>query len=149
MNIVICSMVVFIGFSLPLIIQDLKSYSITPIFIYCGFFLLSLIKFFFLKENVLNAFYGALFELSLYVLIWVVSKKKLGVGDIKYSAFCGLFIGDFWAIILANLFTSFLGISVYIFLVIFRKKREKIKIPFVPFMFLGSLVVSFFSYFKV
>lgn len=78
---------------------------------------------------------------SIFQLIVLISKEKaLGQGDVRIAIITGLLIGFnnliFWAYI-----TVFSALIYGLFIANKKKKFKNLKIPFVPFMVLGTLVV--------
>ena len=68
----------------------------------------------------------------------------MGGGDIKMMAMVGALMG--WkSVILTTFLGSFTGAIVGIFLMIFKGKGRKTKIPFGPFLALGVLITLFFG----
>lgn len=91
-----------------------------------------------------NSLSGLLFGGGLFYLIAVLSRGGMGGGDIKMMAMVGAFMG--WkAILLTTFVASLTGSIVGIFLMIFKGKGRKTKIPFGPFLALGSLITLFFG----
>jgi len=79
---------------------------------------------------------GALLGLSVFLLTFIISGKKLGLADVWYSALVGLVLGPrLWY---AAMFIACIAGIVYILV---SRRR---KIPFIPLMALGSVVVSIF-----
>ena len=82
-----------------------------------------------------------------YVLLYLVSRGSLGMGDVKFAFPLGLCIGwysaDQW---LVAIFVSFLiaGVVAVIGLVTKRMTRKSI-LAFVPYMFLGTFRVCVFE----
>jgi leader peptidase (prepilin peptidase)/N-methyltransferase len=68
----------------------------------------------------------------------------MGGGDVKMMAMVGSFMG--WkGVFLTTLVGSLTGSLIGIGLIIFKGKGRKTKIPFGPFLALGSLVALFFG----
>jgi len=87
---------------------------------------------------------GLLLGGGLYFLIAVLSKGGMGGGDIKMMAMVGAFMG--WkAVLLTTFLGSITGSIVGIFLMAFKGKGRKTKIPFGPFLALGSIITLFFG----
>jgi len=79
-----------------------------------------------------------------FYLIAILSKGGMGGGDVKMMAMVGAFMG--WkGVFLTTLVGSLTGSLVGIALMIFKGKGRKTKIPFGPFLALGSLVTLFFG----
>lgn len=84
---------------------------------------------------------GCVFGLVLFTLVRILSGKKLGLGDVWFSGFIGAFLGPVWwylAIAIA---------CVSAFLACILIKRGKI--PFIPFLSVGTFVSFSISIIKV
>lgn len=89
-----------------------------------------------------NAGIGLLLGGGLFYLIAVLSRGGMGGGDIKMMAMVGAFMG--WkAVLLTTFLGSLSGSVVGIFLVLFKGKGRKTKVPFGPFLALGALLTLF------
>jgi leader peptidase (prepilin peptidase)/N-methyltransferase len=81
---------------------------------------------------------------GLYYAIAILSKGGMGGGDIKMMAMVGALMG--WkSVILTTFLGSLTGAIVGIFLMIFKGKGRKTRIPFGPFLALGVLITLFFG----
>jgi leader peptidase (prepilin peptidase)/N-methyltransferase len=81
---------------------------------------------------------------GLFYLIAIVSRGGMGGGDIKYMAMVGAFMG--WKSVLLTMFVgSLTGSVIGIFLMVYKGKGRKAKIPFGPFLALGTLITLFFG----
>ncbi len=94
-----------------------------------------------LKSPLITGFVAGLF----FSLIWLVSQGRwMGLGDAKLVFFMGLFLG--WPNILVALFSAFfLGAIIGLGLIAFGKKSLKSKIPFGPFLIIGTFVALFWG----
>ncbi|MDI6801922.1 MAG: prepilin peptidase [Thermodesulfovibrionales bacterium] len=91
-----------------------------------------------------NSLTGLLLGGGLFYLIAVLSKGGMGGGDIKMMSMVGAFMG--WkAVLLTTFIGSLTGSIVGIFLMIFKGKGRKTKIPFGPFLALGAIITLFFG----
>ena len=91
-----------------------------------------------------NSLFGILLGGGLFYLIAVVSKGGMGGGDIKMMAMVGAFMG--WkSVLLVTFIASLTGSIVGIFLILFKGKGRKAKVPFGPFLALGSIITLFFG----
>jgi leader peptidase (prepilin peptidase)/N-methyltransferase len=80
----------------------------------------------------------------LFYVIAVISRGGMGGGDIKMMAMVGSFMG--WkAVLLTTFIGSLSGTLVGVFLMIFKGKGRKSKVPFGPFLSLGTLVTLFYG----
>lgn len=91
-----------------------------------------------------EAFIGLLSGGVLFYLIAVLSKGGMGGGDIKMMAMVGAFLG--WKSTLLTTFAgSLLGSIIGIFLMAFKGKGRKTKIPFGPFLAAGAIISLFYG----
>ncbi|WP_203472052.1 prepilin peptidase [Dissulfurispira thermophila] len=92
------------------------------------------------RNSVAGLFLGG----GLFYLIATLSRGGMGGGDIKLMAMVGAFMG--WrAVFLTTFIGSLLGSLVGIFLMVFKGKGRKTKIPFGPFLSFGSIITLFFG----
>ncbi|MDR2649281.1 MAG: A24 family peptidase [Clostridiales bacterium] len=78
------------------------------------------------------------------LLIAIVSKRGMGMGDVKFAALIGTFLGVYSG--LCALWLSIVMGGVYgAVLIILKKATRKTPVPFGPFMVLGALVMVFFG----
>ena len=81
---------------------------------------------------------------GVFYALALVSRGGMGGGDIKMMAMVGALMG--WkAVLLISFIGSFIGGVFGIFLMIFKGKGRKTKIPFGPFLALGSLITLFYG----
>ncbi len=74
----------------------------------------------------------------------VLKKEAMGGGDVKLMAMVGAFIG--WRLALLSIFLgSFFGSIVGVLLIVFGKADMKTRLPFGPFLALGSVVCLFYG----
>jgi prepilin signal peptidase PulO-like enzyme (type II secretory pathway) len=79
-----------------------------------------------------------------YLLAAVSKGKWMGGGDIKLVAFMGLVLG--WQGVLVALYTAFvLGAVVGVFVLATKQKKLSSKIPFGPFLVIGTFIGLLFS----
>jgi leader peptidase (prepilin peptidase) / N-methyltransferase len=81
---------------------------------------------------------------GLFYAIAVLSRGGMGGGDIKMMAMVGALMG--WkSVLLTTFLGSLTGAVIGLFLMISKGKGRKTKIPFGPFLGLGSLITLFFG----
>lgn len=93
----------------------------------------------------LSSITGAVVGGTTLLIIALISKGGMGLGDVKFLALIGAFLGPpftFVAIFLASLAGAVIGT---IYLIITRQGR-KTPIPFGPFLALGGLIAYFFPF---
>ena len=87
---------------------------------------------------------GFLIGGGFFYLVAVLSRGGMGGGDIKLMAMVGGLMG--WkAVLLTTFIGSLTGSFIGIFLMVFKGKGRKTKVPFGPFLALGALVTIFFA----
>ena len=91
-----------------------------------------------------SSFIGFLAGGGFFYLVAVVSRGGMGGGDIKMMAMVGALMG--WkAVLLTTFIGSLTGSAVGIFLMVFKGKGRKAKVPFGPFLALGTLTTLFLA----
>ncbi len=87
---------------------------------------------------------GGVTGFVLFYLVAVLSRGGMGGGDIKMMAMLGGIMG--WkSVLLTTFLGSLLGSVWGVFLMIFRGKGRKTKIPFGPFLAAGAVITLFFG----
>ena len=91
-----------------------------------------------------DALIGAAVCGGIFLLIAVLSRGGMGLGDVKLAASFGANLG--LKVGITALFVSvFLGAAVGVILMLLRKKGRKDRIPFGPFMVLGAYACTFYG----
>lgn len=92
---------------------------------------------------ILSSVVGFLLAGTVFVIVYLVSRKGLGGGDVKLMAVSGLYLGTN-NVLPAMLYGSiFAGITGAI-LIMSKKIRPKDTIPLVPFLYAGMVLAVFF-----
>lgn len=149
-NFAIISGFIFSVISVALIIIDWREHRLPNSLTYTLFLILLVISF---LQSLINRDY-ALLKRSLiasvvlvlfYLLINLVSKGGMGMGDVKYGASIGIFTGSlgYTYTYVASMSAFFIGSLYGIALMVGRKANRKSKVPFGPFMFLGVLAALY------
>lgn len=87
---------------------------------------------------------GALGGFGLFYAVALLSRGGMGGGDIKLMAMIGALLG--WkAVLLTTFLGSLAGSVAGVFLMVFRGKGRKTRIPFGPFLALGALLTLFWG----
>ena len=82
---------------------------------------------------------GFLLGGGLLLLVYVISRKGLGGGDVKFMAAAGLYLG-FYSVIPAMFFGSVLAALTVLTLLLLKKMKRKDTIPLTPFLSIGMIV---------
>jgi prepilin signal peptidase PulO-like enzyme (type II secretory pathway) len=90
-----------------------------------------------------DAALGFLVAGGLLLLIYLISRKGLGGGDVKFMAAAGLYIG-FSGVLPAMLYGSVLAALTGLVLLLLKKIGRKDSIPLAPFLYAGILITVFY-----
>lgn len=82
-----------------------------------------------------------------YLVLAMISPSGLGGGDVKLAGVLGLVLGwyGWWQVLVGSFSAFFLGAIVGLALMVLGRAGRKSKIPFGPFMFLGTYVGLLFG----
>ncbi len=139
--------VVLAVFGLPLIVTDLRLHRL-PNSLTFSLLLATLITVIVIAirdhdfHRLASSLLGGVGLGAFYLLIALISKGGMGMGDVKLSLSVGSISGYFGLrIVLVSSFTAFaLGSVIGLLLIFFGKAGRKSAIPFGPFMILGQFV---------
>ena len=131
------SLFIFILFSIPIVYKDLKEKKIPDFFSFTGIITLLITRIIFFKDTFFLFLLAGVIGFLFFLIINLATKGKLGMGDVKYSGFIGLFLG-IEGYFLAIIFTCVIALLVAFVLIKLGKINLKTKIPFGPFMFVGA-----------
>jgi Flp pilus assembly protein protease CpaA len=92
-----------------------------------------------LKNSLLGFVTGG----GLFLLAYLVSRKGLGGGDVKFMAAAGLYIG-FTGALPAMLYGTILAALAGLVLLLLKKIERKDSMPLTPFLYVGILVTVFY-----
>jgi len=90
----------------------------------------------------LDSLYGMLIGGGLFMLVYLLSSKGLGGGDVKFMAVAGLYLG-FSNTVPAILYGTVLAALTGTILLIIKKIGRKDAIPLAPFLFIGIMITVF------
>jgi len=85
---------------------------------------------------------GLLIGGGLFLSVYIISRRALGGGDVKFMAAAGLYLG-FAETVPAILYGTVLAAMTGLILVALKKIRSKDKMPLVPFLFAGIIITIF------
>ena len=89
-----------------------------------------------------DSLYGLLAGGGLFLLVYFISRKGLGGGDVKFMAAAGLYLG-FTDTLPAILYGTVLAALTGLVLILLKKIGRKDTIPLVPFLLAGILIAVF------
>jgi leader peptidase (prepilin peptidase)/N-methyltransferase len=81
------------------------------------------------------------FIIIIGILIRKLTKDGIGMGDIKLCALMFLYLES--SVWVSSLFVSLILVTIHLFIVIVGKK-ERVRVPFAPSLFLGTLAAILF-----
>jgi len=87
----------------------------------------------------MSSMLGFLIAGGLFMLVYLLSRKGLGGGDVKFMAVSGLYVG-FWGALSTIFIGSVLAAIIGGLLILFKKIDRKEPIPLAPFLLAGILV---------
>lgn len=132
---------ILILISLYLVYFDIKHKRV-PNTINIALFLIVLIYKIIFNENLLSSLLSGSAAFITFLLIHIISRGKMGMGDCKYTAIIAFNFGYlFWlqSIIYCSLFAIIISLT----LLIFKKIDRTTPIPFVPFIVAGWILNYF------
>jgi prepilin signal peptidase PulO-like enzyme (type II secretory pathway) len=91
-----------------------------------------------LRDSVLGFAIGG----GLFLLVYIISRKGLGGGDVKFMAAAGLYLG-FWGTIPVILYGTVIAAITGGVLIFLKKINRKDAIPLAPFLFIGIVITVF------
>lgn len=137
--------IVFVLVSLINSYLDIRTMQVSVLINYIGIIICGTLYLISSFQLFFNHCLGSVILFFVFLLVWIITDKGIGFGDIHYSLFCG-FIAGFPKTIISGLISSLIGLLLFIILKIcFKKNIKKTRIPFIPIMFLGSLCGVCFS----
>jgi len=95
-------------------------------------------------DLLIESLLGFLVGGGLFLLVYVVSRKGLGGGDVKFMAAAGLYLG-FAGVVPTMLYGTVLAGIVGLALLLMKKIGKKDAIPLAPFLYVGMLITLFFG----
>lgn len=142
---IVCTFIDFDFYVIP----DVISVPGTVIGIVCGFLSPAMVGAHTHLQGLLTSFIGALAGGGALFAIamageFILKKEAMGMGDVKLIAMIGAFVG--WKLVLiAIFFASLLGSFVGLALIISKRADLQSKIPFGPYLCMGSILSIFFG----
>lgn len=128
-------LLIFTAISIYISICDIKSYHIPLLPAYIGLFISILAYILFSKTKLPEHLLGMLLMPLFFFFMRLITKGGMGLGDIQYAIYCG-FLSGFPTFLFSSLFSSIIGILIFLFFIKTKSKR----IPFIPAMFLGTVI---------
>ena len=92
-----------------------------------------------------SSFVGGMAGLTLFMLVYFVSRGHLGMGDVKLAGLIGLMLG-YPAVINALVVGILLGAAAALFLLATRRATRKSTMAYAPYLSLGALIILWLSW---
>lgn len=135
-------LIIFLVFSITASVIDIRYKIIPDWIVFPGIVLLAALRIILfgniLSTVAINIITGPVF----FLFVYFITHGKLGVGDIKYSALLGIFIGLPGLFIAVGL-ASVMGLIFAVTALATGTFHLTTKIPFAPFLTFGSLLTYF------
>lgn len=129
---IICSMI------------DLKRKIIPNAITYPGIVTGLILSLFFNHISFVSALLGMVIPAGFLLLIALIIKKGMGMGDVKLVAMIGTFIG--WEYTMLGIFIgSLVGSVIGLTLIAAHKMERKTRIPFGPFISMGTVIILLYG----
>jgi prepilin signal peptidase PulO-like enzyme (type II secretory pathway) len=92
------------------------------------------------ESNIIPYLLSALISVGFLLILNLITKGNgMGMGDVKFALFMGLFLG--YPKIIIAFYVAFIVGAIYgIILMIFKKAKKKSQVPFGPFLILGTII---------
>lgn len=90
-------------------------------------------------ESLIASLFGFLIGAGLMLIIYLISRKGLGAGDVKFMAVAGLYLSHRW-ILAVMLVGGVLCLLSAIVLMLMKKINLSDSLPLVPFLYIGILL---------
>ncbi|MDD4026889.1 MAG: prepilin peptidase [Candidatus Shapirobacteria bacterium] len=92
------------------------------------------------ESNIIPYLLSVLISAGFLLILNLITKGKgMGMGDVKFALFMGLFLG--YPKIIIAFYVAFIVGAIYgIILMIFKKAKKKSQVPFGPFLILGTII---------
>lgn len=127
-------LLIFIFFSFAVAVSDIRTGEVPRLVFLAAFPIF--FGFIFLQHEQFPlkiALAGTSLGLIVFLLVYFISRRRLGLADVWYSGLIGMVLGP-WDWLLAITSACIAGI---IIIIVSKRKR----IPFIPFMAMGSIVM--------
>lgn len=129
---------ILIILSLYLVYHDIRFKRVPNIITLLLFLLVLGFKIFF-KEPLISGFISGAVAFFTFLLIHIISGKKLGMGDCKYTAVIAFHFGYlFW--LKSIIYCSIVALVLSLTLLLLKKIDRTTPIPFIPFLVLGWII---------
>ncbi len=135
----------FIMFSIPASVIDIKQKRIPDWIVFPGIAVLLGLRAFSFGDPAMKIVLEMIAGSLIFFGIRFLTNGKLGMGDVKFAALMGVFIG-FPGWFIATGLASVLGLIFALMGLLFKKLNKSSKIPFAPFLTVGSIGAYFVDY---
>lgn len=97
------------------------------------------------EKNIIPYLLSSLISAGFLLILNLITKGKgMGIGDVKFAIFMGLFLG--YPNIALAFYVAFIVGAIYgLGLIVFKKANKKSQVPFGPFLIIGTLTAWWFG----
>ncbi len=135
----------FLIFSVPASVIDIKQKRIPDLIVFPAVVVLSAFRKISFGDPLIRILLEILLGYLIFIGIRFLTKGKLGMGDVKFAALMGVFIG-FPGWFVATGLASLFGLVFAVIGLLSGRIDKKTKIPFAPFLTAGSIAAFFLNY---
>lgn len=143
MNHLAVKTVIFLIFAIPLSVCDARTMRVPSWLSYCATAALLGYGVLFDKSSLLQSAAGCAALVSVLIAVRAATKNGLGAGDVKFGLPCGVY-GGFPGALAGCAIAAMLGLLFFCTIKIQNRKSNtpiyNRKIPFIPFMTIGTLI---------
>lgn len=130
---------IYAGLFIPLFVIDMEHGILPDKIVFTGMALSLGFSFLWPGKGPINSLIGGGVGLGLLLIPYIISRRGMGLGDVKLAGFLGLATG-FPSVLVALLLAILAGGAVAIVLVLLRKKGRKDAMPFGPYLATAGLI---------
>jgi len=144
LNIYFISHLILTGLLLPISIIDFRYQLIPNKITFPGIALGLILAFFSDHITISSALLGLVIPGGFLLLLALLSKGGMGMGDVKLAAMIGTFIGPVYSFL--SIFIGALLGMVYGIIISFRKRnRDRTRVPFGTFICIGTILILYWG----
>jgi hypothetical protein len=140
--------IIFLFISVLNVLKDIKKKEVYPVLLIVFSVILLVFNVMIKPAVFLNILAGYMIFIIIFIILYIATKGNTGLGDLLYIIFFisgfGYFLG-----LTAFIISYWIATLVLFIPVILKKVNLKSEIPFIPFLFAGSLFSVCYGYFIV
>jgi len=94
--------------------------------------------------TLIDSGFGLFLGGGIFILVYLISRKGLGGGDVKFMAAAGLYLG-LSSTVSSIFYGTILAALTGIVLILLKKITRKDKMPLAPFLLIGIIITTFLT----